>query len=307
MKKLIATILLFGPMAMAAPKKVITLTDRNFILLAGEVTPKSTSDVFEEAKKMDSEVQSNDPIYLFLNTPGGNIVSGVKLIDNLQGLNHKVHTISINAFSMGFQIMQGLGDRYLTNNSIIMSHEAYGGFEGSFSHGKSQLDSFYGLWLEKIKEMDLITVGRTKGKQTLESYRKAYSKDLWLTAAQAVAGGYADEIVVVQCSRSLSGTWEEIVPVFGFSIKVTWSKCPLNGFPLAVEPIFDTNKGSMTLKEFQSGGGINGYDAHPYSEVEPTPALYTTTPLDFKEMTKAAATLSEKIINERSGKQVIRN
>lgn len=276
---LIATILASS----SADAQTVNLTKKNTLVLSSQVDDASVAKLIQEAKALDSESKSKDPIYLFLYTPGGSIQAGMELIESLKTLNRPVHTISLFSASMGFQIAQNLGMRYILSSGVLMSHEAYGGFEGAFSHGKSQIDSVYGLWLNRILEMDLQTVARTKGKQTLESYRKAYSKDLWLTGAQAVKGGYADQVVKVRCDVSMSGFKEEIVYFMGMALKVKFSECPMNTAPLSIEAMVRSNKGLIDLTQFLTKGGstIGQYDTPP-SDKE---ALYTKDVLDIPNIT----------------------
>lgn len=263
----------------------IQFTKKNTLVLNDAVMPDTVAALIEEARRMDSEMKSGEPIYLFLNTPGGSIQDGLELIENLKSLNRPVHTVSLFAASMGFQIVQNLGQRYVLENSVLMSHEAYGGFKGSFSHGSSQLDAIYGLWLKRIEEMDKITVARTNGKQTLESYRKAYSKDLWLTGQQSVEGGYADQVVSARCDTSMSGTKSQIVYFMGMPIQLIFSECPLNVNILDIQVLVPTNKGLIRLTDFLAAGGVSGWYRDNYGENK-EPALYTTEAVSVAELTK---------------------
>ena len=139
-----------------------------------------------------------------------------------------------------------------------MAHKARGGFEGEFGGGASQVDSRYGMWLRRINMLDMKTVSRTNGKQTLKSYRDAYSSELWLNGKEAVDQGYADAVAVVKCDYSLKGTEEKTFNNGFFKVKATVSKCPLNLNPLEMGANFLTNKGQMDLNKFISEGGSFG-------------------------------------------------
>ena len=225
----------------------------------------------------------------------------------MKTLNRPIHTISVFSASMGFQIVQNLDQRLVLQNAVLMSHEAYGGFEGSFSHGQSQIDSIYGLWLTRMKELDLVTVKRTNGKQTLDSYRKAYSKDLWLTANQAVKLGYADEIVKARCDTTMNGVRSEIIYFMNVPIRVDFSECPVITAPLAIEIMINTNKGLMSLREFNQKGGLVDYipDYYDGGNQRKTDVLYATEKVDIKELLKKLEEYKkERMVNE---KKVIRN
>lgn len=211
--------------------KTVVLTSDNTVSLAGEINPDSVTNIINEFRKLDAKASSfgqQKPIYLFMYTPGGEIQSGLELIEAAKGMRRPINTITLFSASMGWQTVQALGERLILKNGTLMSHRAAGGFEGYFG-GKapSQVDSRYAYWLQRIKELDIQTVERTKGKQTLESYREQYQNETWLTGSQAVELGYADEVVTVRCDDSLSGTSSHQINFLGLDIHYETSKCPL--------------------------------------------------------------------------------
>ncbi len=219
-------------------EKSINLTSSNLLVLNSEVTGDSVSQVITQAKKLDEKLSASEhfgskaPLYLFLNTPGGDIQAGLELIESLKGLGRPIHTITLFAASMGFQIAQNLDTRYILDKGQLMSHRAAGQFTGSFGGASpSQLDQRYHLWLQITKELDETTVARTKGKQTLDSYQKAYSNELWMTGHESVEGGYADEITRVRCDKSVTGTSSHTAEFLGLKIVYELDKCPLNTSP----------------------------------------------------------------------------
>lgn len=236
--------------------KEIVLTSDNTISLYGAVSGSSVEKVTNQAIKLNSKMKSGYPIYFFLNTPGGNIQAGLELIEFLNGFNRPVHTVTLFAASMGWHITQHLGDRYIMNYGTLMSHKARGGFSGEFGGGVSQLDSRYGFWLRRIDMLDKQTVKRTKGIQTLKSYRDAYRPELWLNGQEAVVQGYADSVVSVKCDDSLLSQYhKEKIDLGFFTLTVELSDCPLRTFPSRVEANIYTNKGEMSLEDFLKKDG----------------------------------------------------
>jgi ATP-dependent Clp protease protease subunit len=212
-------------------KDLITLTDKNLVILNGEVNDSSVADAISQLQKLDAQATvlgKQKPIYLFLYTPGGSIQAGLELIEAVNGMKRPVHTVTLFAASMGWQIAQNMGDRLILKNGILMSHHAMGQFEGNFGgNSPSQLDNRYAVWLQRIKELDEQTVKRTNGKQTMDSYRKQYDQEMWLTGSQSVEQGYADAVVAVRCDKTLSGTDGHDVNFLGIDIHYETSKCPL--------------------------------------------------------------------------------
>lgn len=241
----------------AGTKGTKILSESNTLILNEPVSASIVADIILKAQQLDSD--STKPLYLFVNTPGGDIQAGLELIDSLNSLKRPVHTITLFAASMGFQIVQHLGSRFMTKHAILMSHRAAGGFSGSFGGvSPSQVDNRYKLWLSRVAEMDRQTVLRTNGKQTMESYQKAYADELWLTSSQAVEGGYADMTANVKCDESLSGTVTKTAEVKGLKFVYDVDKCPLNTGVLNVRIEVPTTRGYMNLHDFINQGGSFG-------------------------------------------------
>ncbi len=254
MRMVLVTLLFMLLLPMAHAKEIV-LTQDNSVVLNGAFTSQSVSKLIGEVKKLDAELKSGYPIYLFLNTPGGSIQAGLEFFEFIKGVNRPVHTITLFAASMGFQTVQHLRTRYILEYGVLMSHKASGGFEGEFGGESSQLDSQYGLWLRRLKMMDAKTVERTKGKKTLKQYQAEYDNELWLNGAEAVKNGYADEVVAVKCSGALQGEREEIVGFMGMRVRVVFDKCPIRTGPISVSVMVRTNKGLVTLDQFVDKGG----------------------------------------------------
>ncbi len=239
----------------------VILSDRNALSLKGEVSDESVGKLIKQLRELDTDKEAGEPIYLVLYTPGGSIQAGLELIEAAKGMRRPVKTITIFAASMGFQTAQNLEERLILESGVLMSHKARGGYTGEFDSGnESQLDSRISLWKQRIKELDLKTVERTKGKQTLQSYMKAYENELWLTGHQAVEGGYADRTATVRCDSSLNSSEEQVFSSFGMEVRVKFSRCPLQTGPESVEMHIKTNRGTMAIEEFTSKGGILGVD-----------------------------------------------
>jgi len=219
--------------------ETINLSKKNLLVLNSEVNGDSVGPLIVKGKELDSKFSGftrNAPIYLYLNTPGGSVQSGLELIEAMKGLGRKVHTISAFSASMGFQIAENLDNRYVLESGVMMSHRTAGEFSGSFGGlSPSELDQRINLFVQITKEMDEQTVSRTNGKQTLESYQKAYSNELWLTGKEAVVQGYADAIVRVRCAEDLYGTTHYSLKYLGTKIEYDLLDCPLNSAPMNVK------------------------------------------------------------------------
>jgi ATP-dependent protease ClpP protease subunit len=223
MRNLIFLLLLVPSLALA--QRTILLTDKNTVLLDAEFTSETTSEVVEKFQKLTTLGDK----YLVLISPGGEISSGLSMIDSLNGISNKIHTISVFSASMGFVTVQGMKRRYITPHGILMSHRAHGGMRGQFPNG--ELESRLNFWLKRINNLDKLTVKRTKGKLSLKQYTDMYSNEMWCEGQDCVNLGFADEVVLVKCDKSLLGDIVKDVSInfLGqrIDLSISRSKCPI--------------------------------------------------------------------------------
>ena len=214
----------------------IILTKDNTITLNDVIDSDTVAKTLMDIKALDARLPSGDPIYLVLNSPGGSIDAGVELIERLQNLNRKVHTINLFSASMAFQTAQGLGDRLVTKDGTMMSHKARGGFYGEFP---GQLDSRYGYYLKRVKRLDSRVVERTKGKHTEKSYAALIENEYWCDGQECVNQGLADRVVAATCDKSLEGTRKDTYKFMFMGMRIivdlVSDACPLNTGILDVE------------------------------------------------------------------------
>ena len=247
MNKILISLLILSTIVMVpvtsmskTSEQTITLTSDNLLVLNSQVDGDSVGAIILKAKELDQKlsgmkekVTGKKPIYLFINSPGGSIQSGLELIEMLKGLGRPVHTITSFGASMAWQIAQNLNTRFILKSGKFMSHHAAGQFQGQFGGTfPSQLDNRLRLWTQIVKELDETTVKRTNGKQTLKSYQEAYNSELWLTGPESVEQGYSDAVVSIKCGESLTGTTKHTQQFMGVNVSFDTDNCPINTSPL---------------------------------------------------------------------------
>ena len=162
------------------------------LFLTGEITEETSNRFVSELLYL---AESNEPIDIYLNSPGGSVNAGMVIYDVIQALENKVpvniYCIGMAA-SMGAVILAGghKGRRYILPHSKCMIHEPLitGGFGGSASSIKKTADS--------ILETKAITNGvlaKHTGK-TMKEIDKATSFDNFMNAEESVKFGLCDEI-----------------------------------------------------------------------------------------------------------------
>ena len=107
------------------------LLEDRIILLSGEITDNNANIIISELLYLDSI--SHDDISIYINSPGGEISSGMAIYDTMNYVKSKVSTICIGiAASMAaFLLSSGeKGMRYCLENSEIMIHQPLCGAQG---------------------------------------------------------------------------------------------------------------------------------------------------------------------------------
>ena len=160
-------------------------------MLSGEVNDDTANLVVAQLLFLESEDPDKD-IYLYINSPGGSITSGMAIYDTMQYIKPDVNTICIGmAASMGAFLLScgAKGKRFALPNSEIMIHQPLGGFKGQATdidiHAKRIL---------KIKET-LNTILSENTNQPLDKIKNDVERDYFMDAAEAKEYGLVDEVI----------------------------------------------------------------------------------------------------------------
>jgi ATP-dependent Clp protease protease subunit len=168
------------------------LLKERIILLNNEIND-TTSNIWIAELLYLASINDND-IYIYINSPGGSITSGLALYDTMMYIKPKVITICVGlAASMAAFILSSGYKRYALENSEIMIHEPSTNYSGNasdiFNHTK---------WLERIKnKVDYILAKNTK--HTIDEIVSATLRDNFMDSKTALEFGIIDEILT--CKR----------------------------------------------------------------------------------------------------------
>lgn len=210
--------------------RTIVLEAATTVSLNLPIDGESASDI---QSKLIAKSASNPraELYLTLNSPGGSIYDGEKIIETASGLPNKIHTISLFSASMSFIISQNLDRRYVLESGTMMSHRAFaGGLEGNIP---GNLITRTLALLQSLVEVDAHIAHRAG--YTTEAYQAMIADELWMRGNQAVKYKFADEVVRIRCGHTLQGPAEPVkVNTFFGPLMVIWSKCPLITQPIGV-------------------------------------------------------------------------
>jgi ATP-dependent Clp protease, protease subunit len=167
------------------------LLKERIIFLTGPVTDDIASVLIAQLLFLESENPKKD-IYLYINSPGGIVTSGLGIYDTIQYIKPNVSTLCVGqAASMGSLLLAAgaTGMRFALPNARVMVHQPSGGFSGQATdiqiHAKEILETKERL--NKIYEKHT--------KQKVDIIRKTLERDYFMTAEEAKKFGVIDEII----------------------------------------------------------------------------------------------------------------
>jgi ATP-dependent Clp protease protease subunit len=136
---------------------------------------------------------SRSDVQIYINSPGGEVYSGLGIYDTMQYVNMDVATICTGmAASMAAVILCAgeKGKRTALKHARIMIHQPLGGIGGKASEIEISLKE-----IKKIKEELYEIISHHSG-QSMEKVAKDSDRDYWLTSQEAKDYGMIDEVLV---------------------------------------------------------------------------------------------------------------
>ena len=140
---------------------------------------------------LESENPSKD-IFLYINSPGGTITSGLSIYDTMQFIKPDVATICLGLGASMGQFLLGAGapgKRYSLKHARIMMHQPSGGIQGQASDIAIQAEQ-----LNYIKRLMAELIAGHTG-QDVEQVQTDSDRDRWFTAEQAKEYGIVDHVI----------------------------------------------------------------------------------------------------------------
>lgn len=166
------------------------LKDR-IILLSGEIDDQLANSIVAQLLFLAAEDSEKD-IYLYINSPGGSVTSGMAIFDTMNYIAPKVSTICIGmAASMAaFLLASGeKGMRYALPNSEIMIHQPLGGAQGQATEIQIAAEHII-----RIRER-MNTILAEKTNKPIEQIKLDTERDKYMFALEAKEYGIIDEIM----------------------------------------------------------------------------------------------------------------
>lgn len=163
------------------------LKDR-IIFLSGEINDSLANIIVSELLYLDNI--NHDDIYLYINSPGGSITSGMSIYDTMNFVSSKVITIGLGmCASMAAFLLSSGNTRLALPNTEIMIHQPIGGAQGQATDIKIAAERII-----KLKEkLNKILAKNTK--QDIKKIAEDTERDNFLSANEALEYGLIDKII----------------------------------------------------------------------------------------------------------------
>ena len=166
------------------------LKDR-IVFIGSEIDDAVANVVIAQLLFLESE-NPETPVYLYINSPGGHVTSGLAIYDTMQYVRPEVSTICIGqAVSMAAVLLASgaAGRRYALPHSRVMIHQVLGGVQGQASdieiHAKE---------IVRVREQLNSILEKHTG-QTLARIASDTERDYFMTAGDSIDYGIVDAII----------------------------------------------------------------------------------------------------------------
>jgi len=166
------------------------LLKERIIFLGTEIDSHVANLVTAQLLHLESEDPEKD-IYLYLNSPGGEITAGLAIYDTMQYVKPDVATVCVGqAASMAAVLLAGgaKSKRTALPHARVMIHQPYGGFKGQASDVE-----IHAREMSRIKsELNQILSHHTG--RDIQVIEKDSDRDNFMTAKEAKEYGIIDEV-----------------------------------------------------------------------------------------------------------------
>ena len=167
------------------------LLKERIIMLQGEINDTISSNIIAQLLYLHSSDPNKD-IYLYINSVGGSITSGMAIYDTMRYISCDVNTICVGmcASMAAFLLAAGTkGKRFALENSEVMIHQPSGGASGVASDIQIAANR-----INRLKEkLNYLLALNTN--QSYEKIKADTERDYFMDANEAKEYGIIDEVI----------------------------------------------------------------------------------------------------------------
>ncbi len=164
----------------------------NIIFIGTEITDEVANSVVAQLLYLEAE-RPEAEVSVYINSPGGNITSGLGIYDTMQYISSDISTICVGqAASMAAILLSAgtPGKRFCLPNARIIIHQPMGGFKGQATDIAIQAKEILRI-RERINQ-----ILKHHTLQPLKRIQEDIERDFIMTPDQAKAYGIIDEVIM---------------------------------------------------------------------------------------------------------------
>lgn len=164
------------------------LNDR-IILIFGEINDLTSQSVIAQLLYLES-LSCDKPIYIYINSPGGHVTSGLAIYDVINYIKSEVITIGMGlCASLGAFLLATGNKRYALPNTKVMIHQPLGRSEGQATDMMIVAKEIINTRSRLNKILSL------KTNKPIEKIEKDSERDYYMTSEEAKEYGLIDDIL----------------------------------------------------------------------------------------------------------------
>jgi ATP-dependent Clp protease, protease subunit len=166
------------------------LLKERIIFITGPIEDHMASLICAQLLFLEADNPNKD-VYMYINSPGGVVTSGLAVYDTMQYIRCDVSTVCIGqAASMGSMLLAAgkKGKRYALPNARIMVHQPSGGFQGQATDIEIHAREILSI-RARLNEIYVKHTG-----QSLKAIEDAMERDRFLSPGDAKTFGIIDDI-----------------------------------------------------------------------------------------------------------------
>ena len=171
---------------------IYSLLLKNRIVFVGTQIIDQTANLIVAQLLYLSNEDSEAPIQMYINSPGGVIYAGLAIYDTMQMISNPINTVAVGVTaSFGTVLLTAgtTGQRFALPHSTVHLHQPLGGAQGQATDIEIQANEILRL-RDKLNKILAHHTG-----QTVEKVKKDTERDYWLTAKDAVEYGLVDKVL----------------------------------------------------------------------------------------------------------------
>lgn len=166
------------------------------IYLSGEITDQLASLIIMQLIYLNGE-DSGKPIMLYIQSYGGDLYSGLAIVDGIGSIKAPVHTVAIGCVASAGALILSAGEKiYATKYATIMLHQPHGGAKGQTTDLTIQVKEMNKKKLITAEIMFKTIEKRKPGRLSFDKFVELLERDAYFNPIEAIELGIIDEQLI---------------------------------------------------------------------------------------------------------------